>query len=139
MRIRSKTIFTRINKNGELSPFTLDVLEFLRLHANKNVIIRIDLQPTTPSERLTNFFFGYIVREMQNAVMEQGEHLSKEGTYNFIRKNCPLFLKEERKNGEWKVMLKEWEELDSAEAVEVIAWIQQWASENFGIILDDPN
>ena len=34
--------------------------------------------------------------------------------------------------------MREWEELDSAEAVEVVAWIQRYMAENYYTILNDP-
>lgn len=94
--------------------------------------------PIEPSEKTTNYFFGYLIPELQNAFLEQGEHLSKEQTYDKIRSLCPLFKKEERQNGEWRVTLKEFEELDQAESNEVIDWLYQWAAENLYLILDNP-
>lgn len=138
MRIRRKTLYGKIDGKGRLG-FSQAVLDdFCRLFPNKNVIIRVEPQPEEPSEKLTNYFFGYIVKEMQSAMYESWELTSEEKVYNEIRRNCPLFLEEKRENGKWETRVKEWEELDLAEAVEVVSWVQQWAAEEFNWIIDDP-
>lgn len=131
-------MYGRIGNRGEHPTITLDAQEFFRLHSGKSVIVRYELQPTEPTEKLTNYFFGYVVKEIQNAMIAEGTHCSKEWAYDFIRENCPLFYIEERVDGKWKRTLKEWEDLDVAEAVEVIAYIQQYCAENLDIIIDDP-
>ena len=138
MRLRRKTLWGRVGKNGAIEAHWNELEAFCRLHPNKAIVLRVEIQPTEPSEKLTNYWFGYVVKEMQRAMYESGYDYSEAQTYDAIRKNCPLFLEEKRENGVWKVRAKEWEELDIAEAVEVIAWTQRWASEEFYWIIDDP-
>lgn len=112
--------------------------DFLLMHRGKVVILRVELQPKEATEKTKNYFFGYIIPELRNAFMENGEHLTKEQTYNRLRELCPLFIHEERVNGEWKRRLMEWEELDQAECNEIIDWTIQWVAENLFFVLDPP-
>lgn len=138
MRLRRKVLWGKIGKKGEMIVHWDEAEAFCRLHPDKNLIIRLEIQPTEPTEKLQNYWFGYVVKEMQRAMYESGEDLTEAQVYDRIRKNCPCFLEEKRENGVWKVRAKEWEELDSAEVVEAIAWVQRWASEEFYWIIDDP-
>lgn len=137
MRVRRKTLWGKIDKKGELQAYMGEVEAFLKMHPDKNVLIRYEIQPISPSQKMTNYFFGYIVKTLQRAIYDADSSLTERQTYDLIRDNCPVFLEEKRENGEWKVRRKDWEELDSAEAVEAIAFIQQWAAENYYCILDD--
>lgn len=140
MRVRAKTMVGRINEHGEILGSWGMVQDFCNLHKGKAVIVRVELQPIEPSEKTRNYFFGYCVPEMQGAFMTAyGEHLTREQTYNRIRDLCPLFSEQERlADGAWKTRLKEFEELDQAEANEVIEWLFQFAAENFSLVLDSP-
>lgn len=138
MRLRRKTLWGRIDKNGTPNVHWNELEDFCKLHPNKAIIVRVEVQATEPSEKLKNYWFGYVVKEMQRAFYDLGYNYSEARTYDEIRKNCPLFLEEKRENGEWKTRVKEWEELDVAEAVDIIAWTQRWASEEFFWIIDDP-
>lgn len=138
MRLRRKTIIGKIDSKGSLSAPWGVLEDFCKMHKDRGVIIRAEILSQEPSERVTNYYFGYIVEEMRDAIMQTyGERLSKAQTDQWIREKCPLFYKEERKDGEWRMTLKEWEELDSAEANEVFEWVFQYASENLNLILDD--
>lgn len=137
MRIRRITLWKRLGPKGELD-LGEKAADFCRGHKGKPVLVRISVQSEEPSEKLTNYFFGYVVKELQRAMHENGEDLREAEVYDRIRTECPLFLEENRENGEWKVRAKEWEELDVAEAVEIVAWVQRWASENYYWVIEDP-
>lgn len=139
MRVRRKTIVGLIDERGEIIAPWDAMREFCALHRGKRVIFRADIQPTEPSERTRNYFFGYCLPEIQAAYMtEYGEHLTREQTYDRIRGLCPLFSSEERVEGKWRTTIKEFEELDQAEANEAIEWLFQYCAENLSLILDDP-
>lgn len=139
MRVRSKVFAVRLGEHGEIIAHWDKVGEFCGQHKGKAAFMRIELQPTEPSEKTKNYFYGYIVPELRNAFMENGEHLTKEQTYNRIREICPLFSEQTRENGQWRTHLKEFEDLDQAEANEVIDFLFQWAAENLFLILENPN
>lgn len=128
----------RIGERGEIQCSWDMLQDFCSSHKGKPVILRLEIQPSEPSERTRNYFFGYIIPELRNAFMEQGEHLTKEETYNKIRMLCPLFAEEKRENGQWRKTYKEFEQLDQCEANEVIDWLFQWSAENLYKILDNP-
>lgn len=137
MRIRRKTLWGKIDKSGVLH-FSLPELEdFCRNHPDKSCTIRVEILSKSPSERLTNYFFGYLVNEMQGAFYDNGEDYSKAQTYDEIRRRCPIFLEEKYDNG-WKARLKDWDELDVAECVEVVAWAQRYCAENLHKVISDP-
>ena len=139
MRLRNKTVIGRIDEQGKISAPWKPLEEFLSLHKGKAVMIRYSIMPEEASEKTENYFFGYVVQEIRNAFMvEYGEHLTKGETYDRIRKECPLFYKEERVDGKWKVRLREFEELDQAEVNEVIEWCFQYAAENLSCVLQNP-
>lgn len=137
MRIRRITFWRRIGIDGNLY-LGERLAEFCAMYKGKPAIVRVSVQSEEPSEKLTNYFFGYVVKELQRAMHENGEDMREAQVYDRIRTECPLFLEEKRENGKWKTRAKEWEELDVAEAVEVVAWVQRWASENYFWIIDDP-
>lgn len=138
MRLRTKILFGRTDKNGRLKIHEEELEAFCRLHPNKAIVVRLEAYATPPSTRLTNYFFGYVVKELRQALFVKGEDLSEAQTYDLIRSICPHFLEETREKGAWKTRAKEWEELDSTEAVDTIAWIQRWASEELYWIIEDP-
>lgn len=139
MRLRRKTIVGKINSKGELNAPWQVLTDFCSMHKDRGIILRAEILSTEPSEKTKNYFFGYIINELREILWQTyGERYTKEQTYDWIRKQCPLFLHEERENGEWRVRLKEFEELDSAEAVEVVDWIMQYVAENFNEILEEP-
>jgi len=138
MRVRNKTLMGRIGENGELNLHWDALKEFLSSHKGKVAIVRVELMAVEPTEKTRNYFFGYIIPELKNAFMENGEHLTKEETYNKIRGLCPLFIREDRVEGKWKRRMVEFEELDQAEANEAIDWIIQFAAENLYTPLDPP-
>ena len=139
MRLRRKTIVGKITPTGELNAPWQVLTDFCSMHKDRGVILRAEILPKEPSEKSKNYFFGYIINELREILWQTyGERYTKEQTYDWIRRQCPLFLHEERENGEWRVMLKEFEELDSAEVVEVIDWIMQYVAENFNEILEEP-
>lgn len=138
MRIRSKTMMGRIGEHGELNLHWDALTAFLQTHRGKVAIVRVELQPVEASEKTQNYFFGYIIPELKNAFMENGEHLTKEETYNKIRGLCPLFIREDRVEGKWKRRIVEFEELSQEEACEVIDWTIQFAAENLFWVLDPP-
>lgn len=139
MRLRTLILWTRIGERGGLKIPADRVARFSALHKGRSVLIRMEVQSIEPTERMTNYFFGYVVKEMRRAFDSIGESLTEEQTYNKIRENCPVFLEEKRENGSWKVRAKEWEELSVEEAVEAISWIQRWASMEFEWVIDDAN
>ena len=138
MRVRTKILFGRTDKSGHLKIRNEELDAFCRLNPDKAVTIRLEAQATPPTTRLTNYFFGYVVKEMRQAFFSQGEDLSEAQTYDTIRSQCPHFLEEKRERGTWKTRAKEWEELDITEAVDAIAWVQRWASQEYCWIIEDP-
>jgi hypothetical protein len=138
VRIRSKTLVGRVGTEGDIVANWGALTDFLLMHRGKVVILRVELQPKEATEKTQNYFFGYIIPELKNAFMENGEHLTKEETYNKIRGLCPLFIREDRVEGKWKRRIVEFEELDQAECNEIIDWTIQWAAENLFFVLDPP-
>lgn len=139
MRVRRKTFVGRIGEHGEILCSWNVVQDFCTSHKGKPVILRLEIQPSEPSERTKNYFFGYCVPEAQNAFMsEYGEHLTKEQTYDKIRQLCPLFQKQERENGKWRTTYLDFEDLDQAEANDAIEWLSRFLAEEFSCILDMP-
>lgn len=138
MRVRRKTITGRFNSKGALeAPWDM-VEAFGMLHRDQGVIVRFEIVPKEPSERLANFVFGYVIPELQGMFHDNGEDYTKEQTYNRIRELCPVFLEETYTQEGWKRRVKSWEELDSAEAVEFVAWVQRWCAENYSFYIADP-
>lgn len=139
MRLRRKTIVGKIDSKGNLSAPWKILEDFCSMHKDRKLILRAEIMPKEPSEKTKGYFFGYIVEELQGFLMEvYGERFTKEQSYDWIRKQCPFFAREERVDGEWKSYLIDFEDLDQAEANEVIEWTIQYCAENFNQILDYP-
>ena len=139
MRIKRKTLVGRINADGDLiAPMQL-LQDFCNLNRERSVIIRVEVQPQEAGERIRNYVFGYVIPEMQRILHDNGEDYTRAQTFEYLKSICPVFLDEEYLgNGKWKQRKKEWEELDKAEIVEFVAWVQRLAAIEFNQIIQDP-
>ena len=139
MRIKRKTLVGRINAEGDLiAPMQL-LQDFCNLNRERSVIIRVEVQPQEAGERIRNYVFGYVIPEMQRILHDNGEDYTRAQTFEYLKSICPIFLDEEYLgNGKWKQRKKEWEELDKAEVVEFVAWVQRLAAIEFNQIIQDP-
>ena len=139
MRIRRKTLVGRINAEGDLiAPMQL-LQDFCNLNRERSVIIRVEVQPQEAGEKIRNYVFGYVIPEMQRILHDNGEDYTRAQTFEYLKSICPVFLDEEYLgNGKWKQRKKEWEELDKAEVVEFVAWVQRLAAIEFNQIIQDP-
>ena len=139
MRIKRKTLVGRINAEGDLiAPMPL-LQDFCNLNRERSVIIRVEVQPQEAGEKIRNYVFGYVIPEMQRILHDNGEDYTRAQTFEYLKSICPVFLDEEYLgNGKWKQRKKEWEELDKAEVVEFVAWVQRLAAIEFNQIIQDP-
>ena len=139
MRIKRKTLVGRINAEGDLiAPMQL-LQDFCNLNRERSVIIRVEVQPQEAGERIRNYVFGYVIPEMQRILHDNGEDYTRAQTFEYLKSICPVFLDEEYLgDGKWKQRKKEWEELDKAEVVEFVAWVQRLAAIEFNQIIQDP-
>ena len=139
MRIKRKTLVGRINSEGDLiAPMQL-LQDFCNINRERSVIIRVEVQPQEAGERIRNYVFGYVIPEMQRILHDNGEDYTRAQTFEYLKSICPVFLDEEYLgNGKWKQRKKEWEELDKAEVVEFVAWVQRLAAIEFNQIIQDP-
>lgn len=139
MRIKRKTLVGRINAEGDLiAPMQL-LQDFCNLNRERSVIIRVDVQPQEAGEKIRNYVFGYVIPEMQRILHDNGEDYTRAQTFEYLKSICPVFLDEEYLgNGKWKQRKKEWEELDKAEVVEFVAWVQRLAAIEFNQVIQDP-
>ena len=139
MRIKRKTLVGRINAEGDLiAPMQL-LQDFCNLNRERSVIIRVEVQPQEAGERIRNYVFGYVIPEMQRILHDNGDDYTRAQTFEYLKSICPVFLDEEYLgNGKWKQRKKEWEELDKAEVVEFVAWVQRLAAIEFNQIIQDP-
>ena len=139
MRIKRKTLVGRINAEGDLiAPMQL-LQDFCNLNRERSVIIRVEVQPQEAGEKIRNYVFGYVIPEMQRILHDNGEDYTRAQTFEYLKSICPVFLDEEYLgNGKWKQRKKEWEELDKAEVVEFVAWVQRLAAIEFNQIIQDP-
>ena len=139
MRIKRKTLVGRINAEGDLiAPMQL-LQDFCNLNRERSVIIRVEVQPQEPGEKIRNYVFGYVIPEMQRILHDNGEDYTRAQTFEYLKSICPVFLDEEYLgNGKWKQRKKECEELDKAEVVEFVAWVQRLAAIEFNQIIQDP-
>ena len=139
MRIKRKTLVGRINAEGDLiAPMQL-LQDFCNLNRERSVIIRVEVQPQEAGEKIRNYVFGYVIPEMQRILHDNGEDYTRAQTFEYLKSICPVFLDEEYLgNGKWKQRKKEGEELDKAEVVEFVAWVQRLAAIEFNQIIQDP-
>ena len=139
MRIKRKTLVGRINAEGDLiAPMQL-LQDFCNLNRERSVIIRVEVQPQEAGEKIRNYVFGYVIPEMQRILHDNGEDYTRAQTFEYLKSICPVFLDEEYLgNGKWKQRKKEWEELDKAEVVEFVAWVQRLAAIECNQMIQDP-
>lgn len=138
MRLRKKTIWGKIDSKGNLDFYDGELKEFLKLHPNKNVIIRYEIAPSEPSGKTKAYYYNYVLPKMTRAFYETGENLSQPQVDRFLRSNCPSIQEGVWENGKFKSRVRTFDELDQAEANEFIEWVQEYASQNLYTIIDDP-
>ena len=138
MRVVRKTLYGKTDSKGNLHCFFGELEEFCKLHPNRGIILRAEIQPIEPTERTKNYYYGYCVPEMQAAMLMSGERLTREQVDAELRKNCPICLEERMDQGHWHCRVKELDEMDQAEVNEFIEWLYQYAAENYNKILDSP-
>ena len=138
MRVVRKTLYGKTDGKGNLHCYFWELEEFCKLHPNRGIIIRAEIQPIEPTERTKNYYYGYCVPEMQAAMLMSGERLTREQVDAELRKNCPICIEDRKEQGHWHRRVKELDEMDQAEVNEFIEWLYQYAAENYNKILESP-
>ena len=138
MRLRKKTIWAKTDSRGNLEYYKGELDEFLKLHPNRNVIIRFEIAPREPSARTKAYYYNYVLPKMARAFYENGERMTQPQVDKFLREHCPSIQDEVWENGKCHISTRAFDNLDSSEANEYIEWIKEYASENLYTIIDDP-
>ena len=115
--------------------------EAFRALNGKDVIVTIQKRRSKRSNAQNDFFHGVVIPIVQQGYLDAGwnEARSADWTKAEIKKFCLIRQAVNEKTGEVKDYVGDTSGLTKSEFMDFIADIQQWAAENLGIYVPDPN
>jgi len=115
--------------------------EAFRALNGKDVIVTIQKRRSKRSDPQNRYFHGVCIPIIQQGLLDAGwnEARSAEWTKDFIKMNCLVKSYTNELTGEVKDSIGKTSGLTKSEFMDLIADVQQWAAENLGIYVPDPN
>lgn len=138
MRIQKQVLTKRISKDGRLVIDSPELQEFARQHPNRSCIVRVELLPIPPSQKVFSYYWQYICPTIQRALYETGGTYTLEQTDRWIREQAPVMRDEHWDGEKVRTRVKEFDEIDSAEMNEFIEWLKEFAAENLDCYIEEP-
>ena len=139
MRRREISAFGKITNEGRLSMFMGEVNEFFKQWKGQKVVATFTVIGGSPSEALKGYYYHYIVPTMTAALWESGERMTEKDCEEWIRKQSPVTHRYDWINSrQWGDVIKEIDDLSSAEMTEHIEWLKQLAAEEYGVYIEEP-
>lgn len=135
-----KIVYYSSIKQGKLQPgISRQIQEYLACHDGKRVKITIEKAKKTRSVEQNRYYWGVIIQMIKQRLRELGNLFSEEQVHDLLKYK---FLKESvllNADGEYIDRIKSTSELSTSEFMDLIAQVQQWASEVLDIYIPDPN
>lgn len=132
-------IFLEIDKDGIITRGKTLLQKALHEFAGKRLRITIEPNKRKRSNQQNRYFHGCVIPLVQEKLIDLGfnEAKSNEWTKDFIKYNCLIkeFVSE---HGEVIKSIGKTSELTTSEFMDMIAEVQQWASEKMGLYIPDP-
>lgn len=116
----------RIDTGGKLLIPMERIEEFCREHPGERVLFRLEALGKVPSRALRGYYFGYILPCIRQGYARLGELYTKDQLHRLLWDSYPG----ERPDG--------MHEATQAQVSEYIEWLKQFAAENLGVYIDDP-
>lgn len=127
-----------IDEAGQLKLVNRKLLtQWLADNHNKNVVLTIERKKKKRSNQQCRYWFGVVVPMVQAGINDLGNDYSKEETHEFLKSK--FNTKEvEISEGHYIDIPLSTARLGTMEFMELIARVQQFASEMLGIVIPDP-
>lgn len=127
-------------KNGSLTRNRNLIKDAIETFEGKQVVIKIEKFKKKRSTQQNRFYYGIVIPIVQNCLKEAGHVMTNESTHDLIKLK---FLKEtlfvNETTGEVIERIKSTTELSTSQFMDLLAKINNFTSEYFGVILPSPN
>ena len=127
-------------KNGTLTRNRNLIKDAIATFENKQVVIKIEKFKKKRSTQQNRFYYGVIIPIVQNCLKEAGHVMTNESTHDLIKLK---FLKEtlfvNETTGEVIERIKSTTELSTSQFMDLLAEINNFTFEYFGVSLPSPN
>ena len=133
-------IYADLDADGQMSERKrMEVRNALKMYAGKRVVFSVERKYNKRSNSQNRFFHGVVLPLIGEALIESGynEARSHEWVKDFVKVNC-LTQDVVTEEGQVFKSIRRTSELTTSEFNDLIATVQQWASENLGIYIPDP-
>ena len=127
-------------KNGSLTRNRNLIKDAIATFENKQIVIKIEKAKKKRSTQQNRFYYGVIIPIVQNCLKEAGHIMTNESTHDLIKLK---FLKEtlfvNETTGEVIERIKSTTELSTSQFMDLLAEINNFTFEYFGVSLPSPN
>jgi hypothetical protein len=127
-------------KNGSLTRNRNLIKDAIETFEGKQVVIKIEKFKKKRSTQQNRFYYGVIIPIVQNCLKEAGHIMTNESTHDLIKLK---FLKEtlfvNETTGEVIERIKSTTELSTSQFMDLLAEINNFTFEYFGVTLPSPN
>lgn len=127
-------------KNGTLTRNRNLIKDAIETFEGKQVVIKIEKSKKKRSTQQNRFYYGVIIPIVQNCLKEAGHIMTSESTHDLIKLK---FLKEtlfvNETTGEVIERIKSTTELSTSQFMDLLAEINNFTFEYFGVSLPSPN
>lgn len=127
-------------KNGTLTRNVNLIKDAIATFEGKQIIIKIEKAKKKRSTQQNRFYYGVIIPIVQNCLKEAGHVMTNESTHDLIKLK---FLKEtlfvNETTGEVIERIKSTTELSTSQFMDLLAEINNFTFEYFGVSLPSPN
>jgi hypothetical protein len=127
-------------KNGTLTRNTNLIKDAIQTFEGKQIVIKIEKAKKKRSTQQNRFYYGVIIPIVQNCLKEAGHIMTNESTHDLIKLKFlkeTLFVNEE--TGEVIERIKSTTELSTSQFMDLLAEINNFTFEYFGVTLPSPN
>ena len=127
-------------KNGTLTRNVNLIKDAIQTFEGKQIVIKIEKFKKKRSTQQNRFYYGVIIPIVQNCLKEAGHVMTNESTHDLIKLK---FLKEtlfvNETTGEVIERIKSTTELSTSQFMDLLAEINNFTFEYFGVSLPSPN
>ncbi len=127
-------------KNGILTRNRNLLADAIATFEGKQIVIKIEKAKKKRSTQQNRFYYGVIIPIVQNCLKEAGHIITNESTHDLIKLKFlkeVLFVNEE--TGEVIERIKSTTELSTSQFMDLLAEINNFTFEYFGVSLPSPN
>ena len=127
-------------KNGSLTRNRNLIKDAIETFEGKQIVIKIEKFKKKRSTQQNRFYYGIVIPIVQNCLKESGHIMTNESTHDLIKLK---FLKEtlfvNETTGEVIERIKSTTELSTSQFMDLLAEINNFTFEYFGVNLPSPN